>query len=176
MRQSTSKDILIKVETPIIAMLKKDELKTKELTLVVNKLMQDGSKYMGQVEKHKKGQWYRSKNSLKSDVQHGYGTSRWPNGAKFTGKWKDGKANGEGVYKFKSGASVKTKFYNNKATGIGYFTDMLGPPRKINFDVIQSKGWGMTIKQNGEAYVGEFDSGKQSGYGYCYREYDNYEV
>ena len=34
----------------------------------------------------------------------------------------------------------------------------------------------MTIEQNGEAYVGEFDGGKETGYGYCYRTYEKYEV
>ena len=30
----------------------------------------------------------------------------------------------------------------------------------------------MIIGNTGEAYVGEFDGGKQSGYGYCYRKYE----
>ena len=86
--------------------------------------MRDGSKYLGQVSK-----------SLGEDLQHGWGTSRWPNGAKYQGKWSNGEANGQGVYTFKYGASVKATFCNNKAQGDGFFTDLLGPQKKINFVV-----------------------------------------
>ena len=68
--------------------------------------MRDGSKYMGQVNKPMKGQWFRSLNNLKRDLQHGHGFSRWPNGTKYSGGWSYGKANGEGKYIFKNGASV----------------------------------------------------------------------
>ena len=34
----------------------------------------------------------------------------------------------------------------------------------------------MTITKTGEAYFGEFESGKESGYGYCYRYFERFEV
>ena len=58
-------------------MLAQGTLTNKEFALVVNKTMHDGSKYLGQVSKYKRGQWFRSFNDLKGDVQNGYGTSRW---------------------------------------------------------------------------------------------------
>ena len=96
--------------------------------------MRDGSKYMGQVSTHTKGQWYLSKNNLKSNVQHGYGISRWPNGCKYSGTWFNGEANGVGKYTFKSGASVWGFFYNNRATGPCLFTDKNGEQKTIDFN------------------------------------------
>ena len=34
----------------------------------------------------------------------------------------------------------------------------------------------MTIEATGEAYVGEYSCGKESGYGYVCRQFDQYEV
>ena len=34
----------------------------------------------------------------------------------------------------------------------------------------------MTIENTGEACLGQFDHGKQSGYAYCSRNYDDYDV
>ena len=34
----------------------------------------------------------------------------------------------------------------------------------------------MIIKNTGEVYLGEFENGKQVGYGYCCRSYEYYEV
>ena len=34
----------------------------------------------------------------------------------------------------------------------------------------------MKITNTGEVYLGEFDEGKQTGDGYCYRSYETYEV
>ena len=34
----------------------------------------------------------------------------------------------------------------------------------------------MTIESTGEAYVGEYTSGKETGYGYCCRVYTDYAV
>ena len=73
-----------------------------------------------------KREWY--KNNLKElYVQHGWGTSRWPNGAKYSGMWSNGQANGEGVYTFKSGASVQATFCNSKAQGDGVLMGLRGP-------------------------------------------------
>lgn len=95
--------------------------------LVVNKRMQDGSKYFGQVCKHTRGVWFRSKNNLKSDVQDGFGTSRWLNGVKYSGIWKNGVAHGQGKFTFKSGVTVEVIFRNNIAMGDGFLTDLKGP-------------------------------------------------
>lgn len=42
--------------------------------------MKDGSKYMGQIIKTE-----QNEKNTNDFVQHGWGTSRWKNGAKFSG-------------------------------------------------------------------------------------------
>ena len=107
-------------------MFNEGTLDTEELMLVVCEEMRDGSKYTGQVLRSSKYAWYKN-NLKKLYIQHGWGTSRWPNGAKYQGKWSNGEANGQGVYTFKCGASVKTTFCNNKAQGDAVLIGMRGP-------------------------------------------------
>ena len=54
-RLSSCRDIVIRVNTKITQLLDEGSLETKTHKLVVNKRMQDGSKYLGQVCKHTKG-------------------------------------------------------------------------------------------------------------------------
>ena len=53
--------------------------------------------------------------------------SRWLNGNKYSGLWRDGKANGVGKYTFKSGASVDATFCDNKAQGDAVLIGLFEP-------------------------------------------------
>ena len=48
--------------------------------------------------------------------------------------------------------------------------------REIYFDVNQSNGWGITIKETGEAFISQFEDGKRSGNGYGCCTIEDYEV
>ena len=52
----------------------------EERSLIID---QQGNQY--------KGQWYK-------DQKQGHGKQTWPDGAKYTGQWKNNKANGIGIF------------------------------------------------------------------------------
>ena len=82
MRQTTNKDTRIQVENELTQMSNDGTLETVKLMLVVCEVMHDGSKYTGQVLKSSKHAWYKN-NCKQLYLQHGWGYSRWSNGAKY---------------------------------------------------------------------------------------------
>ena len=44
---------------------------------------------------------------IKGDCNNGYGTSKWKNGTKYVGEYKDGKTHGQGTYTWADGTVEK---------------------------------------------------------------------
>ncbi|MBI3581947.1 MAG: hypothetical protein HY098_07740 [Nitrospinae bacterium] len=78
----------------------------------------------------------------------GVGTMYKPDGSKYAGHWKDGKADGEGTVYFSDGS----KIYE-------------GHWKANNYD-----GQGTAYLPDGGKYVGEFKNDKMEGYGTLFRQ------
>ncbi|TGK18869.1 MORN repeat-containing protein [Leptospira kmetyi] len=121
---------------------------------------------------------------------HGFGIFHHPKGDFYQGGWLFGKKNGKGVYEYADKSKYEGEFLENKKQGVGVFTwpggetslkanffqgepegpgeltvaggiKLFGVYRKgVIFD-----GKGIYIYKDGTKYIGEWKSGKRSGFG-----------
>ena len=95
----------------------------------------------------------------------GQGTYTWPNGQKYVGEFRDGKANGQGIYTWPNGQKYVGEFRDNKANGYGIYTWPNGEKYEGEFRDDKSEGHGTYTWPNGKKYVGEFKDDKFNGQG-----------
>ena len=114
--------------------------------------MPDGSTYSGTIDQTTK-------------LKQGYGTQEWPDNAKYTGEWRDGKASGKGIFYHANGDVFEGNFEQDKANGFGKYIHKSGQTYEGDWVDDLQEGNGTEILQDGSIYVGQFHNGMKHGQG-----------
>jgi hypothetical protein len=93
------------------------------------------------------------------------GTKGLPNGEKYEGEFRDGKANGQGTYTWPDGDRYVGEFRDGKANGQGTYTSADGRRYVGEWRDDEKEGQGTYTWPNGEKYEGEFRDGYMTGQG-----------
>jgi hypothetical protein len=99
------------------------------------------------------------------DCKNGVGTMYNPNGSKYSGHWKDGKADGEGTAYFPDGSKAYEghwKANNYDGLGTAYLSDGIKYVGEFKHDKMEGQGT-MFRKDGSKAYEGMFKDGKPAG-------------
>ena len=98
------------------------------------------------------------------------GTLTQPDGGKYVGEFKDGKANGQGTYTYADGNMLYVgEFKDGKQNGQGTLTRPDGAKHVGEFKDNQFNGQGtLTYPDSSAKYVGEFKDDKRNGQGTLY--------
>ena len=102
---------------------------------------------------------------FKDGKANGQGTAILPDGRKYVGEFKDGKANGQGTATWPDGRKYVGEFKDNKRHGQGTETSPDGRKYVGEFKDGKPHGQGTSILPDGRKYVGEFKDGKANGQG-----------
>ena len=104
------------------------------------------------------GEWDIDKN-----VRHGRGIQIWPDGAKYTGYWKNDKASGKGKLYHSDGDINEGEWDNDKPNGYGVYIHEDGTRYEGEWDNDKQNGKGKEIWPDGALYEGEYKDGKKMG-------------
>ena len=102
------------------------------------------------------GEWDIDKN-----VRHGRGIQIWPDGAKYTGYWKDDKAEGKGKLLHADGDIYEGDWLNDKPNGYGVYTHSDGTKYEGEWENDQQSGIGKEYWPDGAIYEGQYKDGKK---------------
>ncbi len=114
------------------------------------------------------GQW-------KNGMRHGYGTQVWPDGAKYEGFWKDNQACGKGKFWHIDGDIFEGEWRADKANGYGTYIHKNGAKYEGNWKDDFQDGYGAETWADGSKYEGYYSNGKKHGRGtYCWPDCSKY--
>jgi hypothetical protein len=99
---------------------------------------------------------------------HGQGTFIYSDGSKYFGEWKNGKNHGNGTKTWKNGKKYSGQFKNDKFNGKGTFTSPDGEKYVGEYKDGKRHGNGSLTYSNGKTYVGKFIDGIEHGDGTCF--------
>ena len=106
------------------------------------------------------GEWDIDKN-----VRHGRGIQIWPDGAKYSGYWKDDKAEGKGKLYHSDGDIYEGDWANDKPNGYGIYTHSDGTKYEGEWENDKQSGTGKEYWPDGAIYEGQYKDGKKNGQG-----------
>ena len=99
------------------------------------------------------------------------GTTKFSNGDRYIGEWKNNKMHGKGTYIFKSGSKYIGQWKNDNHHGNGEYISANGSIAKGTWKNHQLHGKGTINFSNGDDYIGEFSNGNFEGRGtYTYAD------
>jgi hypothetical protein len=84
-----------------------------------------------------------------------------PDGATYTGEFKDGKFHGQGTYTHRDGSKYVGEFKEGHRSGQGTYTWPDGATYTGEFKDGKFHGQGVHTRPDGEKYTGEFTEGKR---------------
>ena len=102
------------------------------------------------------GEWDINKN-----VRHGRGIQIWPDGAKYTGYWKNDKAQGKGKLYHADGDVYEGDWVNDKPNGYGIYTHSDGTRYEGEWENDKQNGKGKEFWPDGAIYEGQYKDGKK---------------
>jgi hypothetical protein len=106
------------------------------------------------------GEWDINKN-----VKHGRGIQIWPDGAKYIGYWKEGKASGKGKLYHADGDIYEGNWSDDKPNGYGIYTHADGTRYEGEWKNDKQNGKGKEFWPDGAIYDGQYIDGKKNGTG-----------
>jgi hypothetical protein len=92
--------------------------------------------------------------------RHGQGTMTYPDGAKYVGEWQDGKRHGQGTYTYPDGAKYVGGYKDGKRHGQGTYTWPNGTKYVGGYKDGKRHGQGTMTYPDGAKYVGEYKDNK----------------
>ena len=107
---------------------------------------------------------------FKNNKPHGEGTFTFSDGSKYYGEWKDGKGDGNGTKIWTDGRKYSGKFKNDEPHGQGTFTYNDGSKYVGNWKDGKRHGEGTLTYSDGRVYIGEFVNGQEHGIGTCFAD------
>eukprot|EP01022_Parablepharisma_sp_SALTPOND_P012973 TRINITY_DN1691_c0_g1_i1.p2 TRINITY_DN1691_c0_g1~~TRINITY_DN1691_c0_g1_i1.p2 ORF type:complete len:424 (+),score=44.61 TRINITY_DN1691_c0_g1_i1:5377-6648(+) len=113
--------------------------------------LDNGAIYMGQWDKYGK--------------REGRGIQIWPDGSKYTGYWRNDKANGKGRLIHADGDVYEGQWLNDKAHGHGTYIHVDGSLYKGEWKEDKQHGYGVETWADGATYEGNYEHGKKHGIG-----------
>ena len=96
---------------------------------------------------------------------NGQGTYTWPDGRKYVGQFKDGKAHGQGTFTWPGGQKYVGQYKDGKINGQGTYTWADGQKYVGLYKDFKKHGQGILTMADGQKYVGQFKDGKKHGQG-----------
>lgn len=96
---------------------------------------------------------------------HGRGTYSWPDGTKYTGRWRNGLMSGEGKINYADGSKYEGSWLDGVMDGFGTYTWANGDVYEGWFDEGKKSGMGRLKLSNGAAYDGQWEKDVFSGQG-----------
>ena len=106
------------------------------------------------------GEWDKVNN-----LRHGRGIQIWPDGAKFLGCWKNGRACGKGKLIHSDGDIYEGDWKDDKPWGYGKYLHLDGTKYEGEWKDDKQHGKGKEIWPDGTSYEGEYVEGKKQGKG-----------
>lgn len=113
---------------------------------------------------------------VKGNCLNGYGTYRFPSGAKYIGDFEDGKMSGKGILYFTNGNKYIGHWLNNLREGEGRYLFIEGHEYRGQFHAGQFHGKGTMKYDGGDRYEGNWKYDKPNGLGkYVFKDGERYE-
>jgi hypothetical protein len=142
----------------------------------VEKVYENGDKYLGQIKngkKHGKGIMYYSDQSSYdgewfNDLKNGHGVQNLANGDKYEGNFKNNLKEGYGTYTFKNGRIYEGQFVKDVMEGKGRYKFPTGNEYIGEFQKGLFNGNATFLYSNGDRFEGQYKNGKKSGKGIYY--------
>ena len=106
------------------------------------------------------GEWDPSTNK-----RHGRGIQLWPDGNKYSGLWKNDKANIKGKLEHDDGDYYEGEWKDDKAEGHGVYCHIDGAKYDGGWKSDKQHGFGIEIWPDGSKYEGNYENGFKSGKG-----------
>lgn len=104
------------------------------------------------------GQW-------KNGTRHGFGTQIWPDGAKYEGEWLNNQAHGKGKFWHIDGDIFEGEWKNDKANGHGVYMHKNGAKYEGEWKDDFQHGKGTETWADNSKYQGDYKNGKKDGTG-----------
>jgi len=101
----------------------------------------------------------------KDGKAHGRGMYVYPDGSKYEGQFRDGVMHGEGLYSWANGARYEGQFRDGNKHGVGTFTWPSGSKYAGQWRSDKAHGWGTMTWHDGRKYVGQWQEDKMHGRG-----------
>ncbi|TNJ41908.1 hypothetical protein KFZ70_02795 [Tamlana fucoidanivorans] len=140
----------------------------------VSKKYDDGSLYVGTVNRYLQKHGQGKKTYADGDVyegewqenyKSGFGIYTWPDGKVYTGEWKDDKRNGHGSFTWLSGQIYSGEWKDGKYNGQGKMSYANGDVYEGEWKNGLREGQGQFTRLDGFNYDGEWQADKQHGKG-----------
>ena len=106
------------------------------------------------------GEW-----NVATNEKHGRGIQIWSDGSKYTGYWKNDKANKKGKLIHSDGDIYEGEWLDDKAHGNGTYQHTDGAKYQGQWIADKQGGHGVETWPDGSSYVGEYQNGKKCGKG-----------
>ena len=142
----------------------------------VEKVYENGDKYLGQIKngkKHGKGIMHYSDKTIYdgewfNDLKNGQGTQTLPNGDRYEGNFKNNLMEGYGIYTYKNGRVYEGQFAKDTMEGKGRYKFTTGNEYLGEFQRGLFNGHGTFLYSNGDRFEGNYKNGKKNGKGAYY--------
>ena len=142
----------------------------------VEKVYENGDKYIGQIKNGKKNgkgfMTYSDKSTYDgewlNDLKNGHGVQKLANGDKYEGNFKNNLMDGYGTYTFKNGRIYEGQFVKDVMEGKGRYKFTTGNEYIGEFQRGLFNGNATFMYANGDRFEGQYKNGKKSGKGIYY--------
>ena len=102
---------------------------------------------------------------ISGDCRNGQGVYRFPDGAQYSGSFREGRKHGDGTYTFAEGGRYEGEFVTDRKHGQGVFVSANGDRYEGAFENDQRHGLGTYTYAGGDQYRGQFVRGLMEGSG-----------
>lgn len=129
-----------------------------------NMTLADGSVYSGQMKRVERQGGNKEQGQYEL-IKQGIGTQEWPDGAKYSGDWVNGKSEGRGKFFHVNGDIYEGEFKNGSANGSGVYHHYNGSKYEGTFVNDIKEVFGKEQWEDGSFYEGNFKEGQKHGHG-----------
>ena len=169
-------DLMLNKIDIIINMMNSNNKQEVNSDETIEKIYENGDKYIGQFKngkKHGKGKmFYSDKNFYDgewfNDLKNGQGQQTFANGDVYEGNFRNNLMEGYGNYTYKNGRIYEGQFLSNLMEGKGRYKFPTGNEYIGDFQKGLFSGKGTFLYSNGDRYEGMYKKGKKNGQGIYY--------